>query len=107
MTTVQERKRIWTCGGCGKDSVWGDTWQWYGSMKDWDDSLPVAVACSQECMAKAVEGYCQARKVKPKPRPRSKIIQPAKAFAMLQEGKIDLDQFYELYLASQIGEEGP
>lgn len=45
--------RLHCCCICGKVDFWGDSWSWYGSVRDEDDDLPVAKFCSKECASKA------------------------------------------------------
>lgn len=52
---VEQGKRLWMCDGCGRTDVWGESWQWYGSLKDLDDSAweRMAIACSDQCRSAA------------------------------------------------------
>jgi hypothetical protein len=46
-------RRHWRCDNCDRLDVWGDTWQWFGSTRDMDDSKwdRIEVSCSDECRA--------------------------------------------------------
>lgn len=43
--------QIHICSACGRSSVWGPGWVWYGSYRQVDDGLPPFKACSDACMA--------------------------------------------------------
>lgn len=43
--------RTHICSACGRSSVWGPGWAWYGSHRQVDDGLPLFKACSDACMA--------------------------------------------------------
>ena len=42
-------KKVHTCSTCGKQDIWGEGWQWYGSWKDIDDGKEITKTCSTEC----------------------------------------------------------
>ena len=44
-----------TCSACGKRSVWGPNWAWYGSWKQYEEGIPIFKACSDACMAQREE----------------------------------------------------
>ena len=43
------QKAVYTCSVCGKVSIWGDSWSWYGSYKELDDGKPIITVCSEKC----------------------------------------------------------
>lgn len=43
------RRGIYRCDNCGKQSAWGDTWVWFGSYGDLDDGRPVIHGCTMKC----------------------------------------------------------
>jgi len=43
-----------TCTVCGHTGPWGKGWEWYGSLKQIDESLtPVFKVCDHICKSKA------------------------------------------------------
>lgn len=62
--------RIWTCAVCGKESVWGDGWRWYGSYALLDHyGGPEFVVCSTACR-ESDEAASLMADVAAKPKPR-------------------------------------
>ncbi len=45
----EDGRRLHTCSMCGRTDTWGDTWEWYGSMREWDDGKPLIKVCSVKC----------------------------------------------------------
>jgi hypothetical protein len=56
-TGEAERRSVWVCDGCGKVSLWGEEWTWYGCENDIDAGEPVTAACSEPCQAAAQAAY--------------------------------------------------
>jgi hypothetical protein len=51
--------RVWTCGQCGRQDVWGPGWVWFGDLGgDLLREDPVRfVACSKECARQSPWGF--------------------------------------------------
>lgn len=43
--------KLHMCNICGKTAKWSDTWQWYGSLLDEEESTYTA-SCSEACRQK-------------------------------------------------------
>jgi hypothetical protein len=42
---------VWTCDICGRQSLWGSSWRWYGSLADLEEAGGdgVVAICSDAC----------------------------------------------------------
>ena len=42
------------CTVCGRRDNWGDSWQWYGSLRDQEDGKAIIKTCSDKCRSLVV-----------------------------------------------------
>lgn len=51
VSLMPERRTIHQCSICGGRAPWSDHWQWYGSIKESEESGAMVKTCSDDCRA--------------------------------------------------------
>ncbi|HEU4345777.1 MAG TPA: hypothetical protein VFU31_29865 [Candidatus Binatia bacterium] len=83
---------VHTCSACGKRSIWGPNWAWYGSWKQYEEGTPIFKACSDACMAIREEVEARNKVSLQKSELEAQLKQAQKAVKKIEDRIAAIDQ---------------